>query len=1272
MWETRMREHRIAWRRLVVAGFGGALLLVIGVAPGVRAAPVDHFSITDRSVTEGNAGTVNANFTIRYTGTLNDLTVDWATADNTAVAGADYVAASGTATFSAGGSRSQTITVQVMGDLLDEANETFFVNLSNAQPAATADITDGQGIGRINDDDPLPSITIDDPSVAEGDGGTTTLTYTISLSTPSGRTVSVRAATANGTATQPEDYVPSARDLVFTPGQTSISFQVTVNGDTLDEADADTALVNLSSATNAALADGRGVGSIVDDDPLPSLSIADATRTEGNSGTANLTFTVTLAPVSGRTVTVAWAAADGSALAPADYTASPGTVTFAAGQTSRTFTARIVGDRLDEYDETFGVELSSPTNATIADGQALGTIVDNDAPPSLSVNDASVTEGDAGSTTASFTIALSGSTEKPVAVDFTTVDGTAVAPTDLDAASGTRSFAPGDLSTTVDVTVRSDLIDEYDETFTLVLSGPSNATVLDGIGIGSIVDDDLQPDLSIADLSVPEADSGTSAASAVVTLSAASAKPVTVDHVTVDGTAVAGNDYATTSGTLTFAPGEIAKTIDVPILGDTTFEDDEELAIALSGGVNAQLADGGATVTIANDDATPTISVDDILIDEGASGDTGLRFTISLSNPSAFATSADAATADGTAATPTDYAPVAVTVAFAPGEITHTVDVSVHGDLAFEPDETLTLGLSNPSGATVADGSGVGTIVNDDAAPVLDVAGVTLSEGDAGDATASFVITLTGTTDLPARVDVATADGTASAPADLAPLATAVTFAPGETTKTVDVAVHGETVFENDEGFSVQLSNPTDATIGTATGTGTIVNDDPLPSISIADATVIEGDAGPTTVTLTLSLANASAFPTVADVASADGSAVSPTDYAGTSGTLTFAPGDSTATFDVAVAGDVLYEGDELFSVVVSAPVGGTLGDPTAQVTIADDEGVPVLSVADLAVMEGNASTTPATLTVTLSSDSGLPVSVDYAALDGTAGSSDYLATSGTLVFAPGETARDVRVDVLGDPGVEADETIRFVLSNPVGALLGDGSALATIVNDDADHPDADHRRPVVTIGSVERDEGDHGSTTVALPLLVSGSFDTAITVTYGSVEGTASTGEDFLPASGSVTLVPGSSAAIPVTILGDRVTEPDETFDIVIVDATGATAGGVGTVTIGNDDRGRTRMSIRPRIHGSRVMVRGRMIADRANLEVLVVLLRRADHRWVAVDRTVVRTVPTERTGRSDAITVFRVRFGHQPPGRVLVRARFDGDDLRSPSRARVRFRVV
>ena len=243
--DYRGRSRRRAVARFAIGGLAGALLLVLGFAPSAFAAPVSHFAINSVGLTEGNAGTTNLTFTISYTGTSNTISVDWATANGTATAPADYTASSGTATFTVGGPMSRTITIPVVGDLLDEANETFTVNLTNPQPPATADITTATGTGTITDNDPTPSLVINDVSLTEGNAGTTNADFTVTLSAPSGRTVTVNYATANATAVQPGDYTTTSGTLTFTPGQVLKTISVPVVGDAIDEID-ETFFVNLS------------------------------------------------------------------------------------------------------------------------------------------------------------------------------------------------------------------------------------------------------------------------------------------------------------------------------------------------------------------------------------------------------------------------------------------------------------------------------------------------------------------------------------------------------------------------------------------------------------------------------------------------------------------------------------------------------------------------------------------------------------------------------------------------------------------------------------------------------------------------------------------------------------------------------------------------------------------------------------------------------------------------------------------------------------------
>jgi chitinase len=266
-------------------------------------------------------------------------------------------------------------------------------------------------------------LAVSDATVAaEGTGTNSSATFTITLSAPAASEVTVSYATASATAVSPGDFAPLGLTLLtFGPGETSKQVVVSVVGDALDEA-GETFSLQLSAPSGATISDGIGVATIVDDDPEPVLSVADASVSEGG---ANLVFTVTLTPVSGRTVTVDYATTDGTATSTGafDYTTQTGTLTFAPGVTTQTVSVPITQDTLDETDETVLLNLTLPVGspATISDAQGIGTIIDDDG-PTISVDDRTVTaEGATGTTlTVTFTISLSAASVQPVTVRYAT------------------------------------------------------------------------------------------------------------------------------------------------------------------------------------------------------------------------------------------------------------------------------------------------------------------------------------------------------------------------------------------------------------------------------------------------------------------------------------------------------------------------------------------------------------------------------------------------------------------------------------------------------------------------------------------------------------------------------------------------------------------------------------------------------------------------------------------------------------------------------------
>ena len=226
----------------------------------------------------------------------------------------------------------------------------------------------------------VPSLSLNNVRVTEGNAGaTTTATFTVKLSPASADSVTVKYKTLNGTATTPADYTALPLTLLtFAPGQISKTVTVQVKGDALDEAN-ETFKLLLSAPTKAVIADQEGVCTITDNDALPSITISDARVTEPDSGTILASFTVRLSAVSGQTVSVKYATANGTATTPADYTAMPLTqLTFTPGQTTKTVTVQVKGDTVREANETFFVNLSGAVNGAITDAKGLGTITNDD------------------------------------------------------------------------------------------------------------------------------------------------------------------------------------------------------------------------------------------------------------------------------------------------------------------------------------------------------------------------------------------------------------------------------------------------------------------------------------------------------------------------------------------------------------------------------------------------------------------------------------------------------------------------------------------------------------------------------------------------------------------------------------------------------------------------------------------------------------------------------------------------------------------------------
>jgi hypothetical protein len=572
--------------------------LVGGANPGVLQFESSFYLV------EEFQGTATITVT-RSSGMTGAVSVHYATSDGDATAPADYASTSGTLTFD-DGEVVKTFTIPIVNDSdLNEQQESVHLTLSDPTGGATLGSQSTSDL-LINYSDPTyPATGFSDATVVEGDNGATNAVFTISVSDHSAP-LTVGYATVPGLATSPADYQQKSGQLIFNPGENSKTVSVPVFGDTIVEGD-EMFFLNLTSISAGYTVKSVGEGLIVDDDGSTKFQFSSAAHS-ANEGSGSVTITVTRTADTKPAVSVAYSTSDGTAKAGSDYTAAAGTLNFAAGETSKTFTVNITDDSQVEGDETLNLKLSNASAGASLGGPSAAVLTINNNQqtiPGLSVSDVNLVEGNAGTTTFAFNVALSTASAQNVTVDFATADGTAVSSSDYQALNGSLTFNPGETSKTVNVLVNGDTQNEPDETFLVQLRNPANATLAKAQGAATITNDDstqAQPSLSISDRTQVEGDSGTTLFGFNVVLSAASGQAVTVIFATADGTATGGSDYQASSGSLTFNPGETSKTINVLVNGDATQEPSETFFVDLSGATNATVLNARGRGTIVDDD----------------------------------------------------------------------------------------------------------------------------------------------------------------------------------------------------------------------------------------------------------------------------------------------------------------------------------------------------------------------------------------------------------------------------------------------------------------------------------------------------------------------------------------------------------------------------------------------------------------------------------------------------------------------------------------------
>ena len=1126
--------------------------------------------------------TVTAAFSNRSTyETATTVTVSVG-GSGTATSGTDYAAVAGFAVTIAPGDASgaATFTLEPAQDNVIEGDETIGVAGRAAGLTVNgADLT-------LTDDDGAPSVDLSlSPSIVGEGAGATQVTVTAAFS--NGNTYAadkqVTVSVGGGTATAGTDYASVSDFSVTIPaGQTSgaADFTLTPTDDTLVEGDE---TVGAAGTATGLTVNGAEL-TLTDDDGAPTvnLSAAPATAGEGDgattvSVTAAFSTDVTFPDDTIVTVTVG---GSGTAASGTDYASvSDFAVTILAGGTSGTanFTLTPTDDTLVEGDETVGVSGSAPgltvngTEITLTDDEvaAAASLSAN-----LSLSPATAGEGD-GATTVSVTATFSADITFP---EDTTVTvsvggvGSAASGTDYAPVSDFAVRIPaGGTSGTAEFTLTptDDTLVEGDET--VGVSGSAPGLIVNGAEI-TLTDNDGAPavNLSAAPATAGEGDGAMAVSvTAAFSIGATYAADTTVTvSVGGGGTASSGTDYAPVSDfAVTIAAGQTSGTAGFTLTptDDTLVEGDETIGVS---GSAAGLTVNGAEITLTDDDAAPAVNLSAAPATAGeGDGATAVSVTAAFSTGATYAADTTVTVSvggGGTASSGTDYAPVSdfdVTIAAGQTSGTAGFTLTPTDDTLVEGDETI--GVSGSAAGLTVNGAEI-TLTDDDAAPAvnLSAAPATAGEGDGATAvsvTAAFSTGATYAADTTVTVSVG-GGGTASSGTDYAPVSDFdVTIAAGQTSGTA-----GFTLTPTDDTWSraTRRSGCRAAAAGlTVNGAEiTLTDDDAAPAVNLsaAPATAGEGD-GATAVSVTAAFSTGATYAadtTVTVSVGGGGTASSGTDYAPVSDfDVTIAAGrtSGTAEFTLTPTDDTLVEGDETIGVAGTA-TGLTVNG--AELTLTDDDTAPTLtlSVGPARGREGG----EVVFNVTLSHAVEETVIVEYATADGTAAAgADYVATSGQLVFAPGETTHAVRVPVLNDQVVEDTETFTLTVRvvQPQGAAPTGtpapvpASASGTILDGDT---------AAVTVSEPVVGEVD-GEAVFRITLAPQYAF--GITLLYAAVDGTAVAGTDYVATSGKLVFAPGETGLRrwPCRCWTTTVAERVETFTLVLdPDA----ASGLGRVT--------------------------------------------------------------------------------------------------------------
>ncbi|WP_256012535.1 Calx-beta domain-containing protein [Desertivirga xinjiangensis] len=1161
------------------------------------------------SVNEGStaAATTDMTFTVTLSAANAgcDVSVKYDIINGT-TSDSDFAAGlvkSGTLVFTPG-QISKTITVPVKHDKMVEANETFSIKLSNATSGGI--IVNSTATGTITNDDATPGMTVTATDGKEGvNDGRFTFTFSGGASFDVDTDISFTlggtgsTALANGT-----DYTSSVTSNTITipAGQNSVTIDLAVANDLLAEGDEVVTLaVNPVSNTygNISITNLIPVLKITDND-YATLTINNPTITEGDTGTQDLVFSVTLNNPTGTGFNISYATQDGTATAADDFiSAGSASLTFGGAAGTQAITIPVKGDRKIEANETFSVLLSGLTNSfgghLTFNITGTGTILDNDNTPANKKISITAADGkELGPVSGVFTFSFDNgaSTDEDTKINFALdAAGTAIAGLDFfDSAVTSVTIPAGQNSTTLSFDVLGDNILEDAETIILntgvVSNSKYNGITVENTKSLNIIDDDFA-NIIVSNVSKSEGDNGTTNLEFNVQLDRPTGSDFTIGYTLTDGTAKAGEDYQMpATNTLTFTGAAETQKIVVKVNGDMKIEGDETLTLTLGApsktfGGHITVNGSPATGTILDDDRNdPAKKVITVAAAPGYEGVANSKASFSFSLPAGVTVDSDteiaytlppsgSATGNGV-----DYSgAVSGTITITRGDNSANLDLPVVDDLLLEGDETVDLtvtSLNNPAytGFAIAPASQLQTSIVENDNTVLISSPSQVLEGDNGTKYIRFNVSVDLATSGPFNVTYATSNGTAVAGEDYEAKSGSLAFTGGLAGENheIDVIINGDLKIEQDETFVISLTGLSNDFGGTlklsAPVTMTIKDDDNTPENKLIRISKTNGSEDGTDGVFTVS------FPAgvTADKATtvfysltglAQGTGTDYTNTAPTPGQIVILPNENSRSFNLDINDDIIIEGTEEVLMTITSvqnPVYSAMaGDSPVSLDILDNDNTEVNNTITLSKVRDGAEggTNPQFL---VSFPAGLtasvPTEVTYSVVGTALNGVDYTTLTGKVTILANQNSALIDVSLINDQIIESIENVQLSLTgatNTISTLKVISTPVSVTITDD----DNVAINKILTLSKIKdaAEPGTDAEFRVSFPGGITSSADTR--VFYSVNGGTAQPGTDYQAPAGEIFIPAGqNSATFNVDVFDDKIIENVESVQLKLTSA--------------------------------------------------------------------------------------------------------------------------